>query len=160
MITIKPIEESNIFKVLNLDVFINQRECVATNAESLAEAYLCVINNGKVHPFAIFNDQEVIGFIMISYGVDDAYKNAPEIAYNNYCIWRFMIDKKYQKRGYGKIAFKLALDYIKSFPDGRANYCYLSYDPKNKVAKNLYHEFGFVETGEMDDDEIIAALKL
>ena len=34
------------------------------------------------------------------------------------------------------------------------------YNPENEVAKKLYASFGFVENGEMDEDEIVAVLKL
>lgn len=47
-----------------------------------------------------------------------------------YYIWRFMIDKKYQKRGYGKEALKLAINFIRTFPCGKAEYCVLSYEPE------------------------------
>ena len=33
-------------------------------------------------------------------------------------------------------------------------------EPENEVAKKLYASFGFTETGEMCDDEIVAVLKL
>ena len=79
---------------------------------------------------------------------------------NNYSIWRFMIDKQYQRKGYGRTAIKLALDFIKTWPCGKAEYCALSYEPENEVARRLYASFGFVETGEMDGNEIIAMLKL
>ena len=46
-------------------------------------------------------------------------------------------------------AIELALEFIKTFPCGRAEYCWLSYEPDNKVAKNLYESFGFEETGKM-----------
>ena len=55
---------------------------------------------------------------------------------------------------------KLALDYIKTFPCGEAEYCWLSYEPENTVAAGLYHSFGFSETGEMDGKELIAKLRL
>jgi len=55
---------------------------------------------------------------------------------------------------------KLALDFIKSFPCGKAEYCWLSYEQENITAKELYHSFGFVENGDMDGDEVIAILKL
>ena len=55
---------------------------------------------------------------------------------------------------------KLALDFVKTFPCGKAEYCSLSYEPENEVAAKLYHSFGFVENGEMDGDEIVAVLKL
>ena len=34
--------------------------------------------------------------------VDDYWTDAPEIAKGNYNLWRLMIDKAYQNRGYGK----------------------------------------------------------
>ena len=71
-----------------------------------------------------------------------------------------MIDKAYQNNGFGKDAVKLALDFVKTFPCGKAEYCWLSYEPENKVARKLYSSFGFVETGDMDGEELIAALKL
>ena len=47
------------------------------------------------------------------------------------------------------------------FPARRtANFCWLSYEPENTVAKSLYASFGFVETGEKDGEEQIAVLKL
>ena len=79
---------------------------------------------------------------------------------DNYEIWRFMIDKRFQGRGYGKDALKLALDFIRTWPCGKADLCWISYEPENEIAKKLYSSFGFVETGEMDGDEIVAVLKL
>ena len=70
-----------------------------------------------------------------------------------------MIDKNHQKKGYGREAVKLALNFIKTFPCGEAEYCWLSYEPENEVASRLYRSFGFVETGEMDGEELIAILK-
>ncbi len=42
----------------------------------------------------------------------------------------------------------------------KAEYCWLSYEPENDIAKHLYHSFGFEETGDMDGKELIAVLKL
>ena len=71
-----------------------------------------------------------------------------------------MIDKAYQGKGYGKEAVKLALDFINTLPCGKAEYCWLSYEPENVVARKLYGSYGFAETGEMDGEELIAVLKL
>ncbi len=35
-----------------------------------------------------------------------------------------------------------------------------SWEPDNKVAAKLYHDFGFIENGEKDGDEIVAVLEL
>ena len=97
---------------------------------------------------------------MIGFDTDDYWDDAPLIAKGNYNLWRLMIDHHYQNRGYGKEAVRLALEFVKTFPCGKAEYCWLSYEPENKIASQLYHLFGFVETGEMDGDERIAILKL
>ena len=57
---------------------------------------------------------------------------------------------------------KLALDYIRTWPCGKAKYCWLSYEPENDVARKLYQSFGFVEAEKMPEgwDEIPAVLKL
>ena len=55
---------------------------------------------------------------------------------------------------------ELALDFIRTFPCGKAEYCYLSYEPENEIAKKLYAQYGFTENGEMDDEEVVAVLKL
>ena len=57
---------------------------------------------------------------------------------------------------------KLALDYIKTFPCGEAEYCWLSYEPENETAGKLYRSFGFMEAEKMPEgwDEIPAVLKL
>ena len=81
-------------------------------------------------------------------------------ATDNYNLWRLMIDEKYQHKGYGREAVRLALDFINTLPCGKAEYCWLSYEPENEVARRLYHSFGFEETGEKDCDELIAVLKL
>ena len=37
---------------------------------------------------------------------------------------------------------------------------WLSYEPENETARRLYASYGFVETGEMDGEEVIAVLRL
>ena len=71
-----------------------------------------------------------------------------------------MIDKRYQGRGYGREAIRLALDFIRTWPCGKAEYCEISYEPENENAAKLYHSMGFEENGETDGDEIVAVLKL
>jgi len=160
MIRLEKINANNVWKILKLEVEDFQKDFVATNTESIVEAYTTTIANGVAIPFGIYNDDEPVGFAMLAYGVDDSYEEYPSIAKDNYCIWRLMIDKKYQGKGYGRKAIELLIDYVKTFPFGKADYLYLSYEPENTLAKKLYASFGFKETGEMDGDEVIAALKL
>lgn len=160
MIRLEKVSTKNVWKIISLHVGEDQESFVAPNNLSLIEAYLSLSENGHVFPFGIYENETPVGFLMIGYDVDASYENPPRIAHGNYNLWRLMIDEKYQNRGYGKEAIRLALDFIKSFPCGKAEYCYLSYEPDNIKAKKLYSKFGFSENGETDEDEIIAVLKL
>lgn len=160
MLRLEKINRNNIWEILKLKVSKSQKNFVASNDVSIIEAYLTITANGVVFPFGIYDDDMPIGFLMIGYDVDETWENVPNIAKENYNLWRLMIDETYQQKGFGKEAMKLALDFIKSFPCGKAEYCWLSYEPENKIAKELYHSFGFVENGDMDGDEVIAILKL
>ena len=160
MLRLEKINGKNVWDILKLKVSSQQESFVASNDISLIEAYIAITSNGYAFPFGIYDDDIPVGFLMIGYGKDDDWEDAPSIAKENYSLWRLMIDERYQNKGYGKEAIKLALDFIKQFPCGKADYCWLSYEPENSVAKHLYQSFGFIETKEMDDNEVIAILKL
>ena len=97
---------------------------------------------------------------MIGFDANSDDEDAPKIAKGNYHIWRLMIDKKFQGKGFDKKAMDLALEFINTFPSGTAKYCWLSYESDNYVARQLYQSVGFVETDEKDGEEIVAILKL
>ena len=160
MLRLEKITGKNVWSILKLRVSEDQESFVAPNDISIIEAYTAITGNGYAFPFGIYEGETPVGFLMIGFDADDCWEDAPSIARGNYNLWRLMIDKNYQNKGYGKEAVRLALEFIKTFPCGKADFCWLSYEPENEVAKRLYHSFGFAETGEMDGDEIIAVLKL
>ena len=160
MLKLKKITGRNIWDILKLSVYDAQQDFVASNDLSIIEAYTAITGNGYAFPFGIYEEDTPVGFLMIGFDTDEYWDNAPSIAKGNYNLWRLMIDKNHQKKGYGREAVKLALNFIKTFPCGEAEYCWLSYEPENEVASRLYRSFGFVETGEMDGEELIAILKL
>ena len=144
MLHLEKINRKNIWEILKLKVSKSQKNFVASNDLSIIEAYLTITSKGVVFPFGIYDGDRPVGFLMIGYDVDETWENVPNIAKENYTLWRLMIDETYQQKGFGK----------------EAEYCWLSYEPENKIAKELYHSFGFVENGDMDGDEVIAILKL
>ena len=160
MIRLEKLNGKNVWDILKLTVSKDQKSFVASNKISIIEAYVAITGNGHAFPFGIYNDKIPVGFLMIGFGTDDFWEDAPNIAPGNYNLWRLMIDKAYQGKGYGKQALQLALDFIKTFPCGKADYCWLSYKPDNKIAAQLYHSFGFEKTKEMVNGELIAILKL
>ena len=160
MVRLEKINGKNVWKLCRLRVREDQEDFVARNDQSIIEAYVAITGGGHAFPFGIYDGETPVGFLMIGYDVDESYEAPPRIAYGNYSIWRLMIDEKYQHEGYGRQAMQLALDFIRTFPCGPAEYCYLSYEPENTVAKALYASFGFRENGETDGDETVAVLKL
>ena len=80
----------------------------------------------RTWPFGIYDDDTPVGFLMIGYGADEEWIDAPAYAREGYTLWRLMIDRAYQGCGYGRAAIGLALDFIRTFPFGRAETCYLS----------------------------------
>ena len=160
MLRLEKINGKNVWDILKLEVSDNQKSFVAANNVSIIEAYTAIIGNGYAFPFAIYEDDTPVGFLMIGFDVYDYWDDAPGIAKGNYNLWRLMIDKNYQGKGIGKKAIRLALDFINTHPCGKAEYCWLSYEAENNVARQLYSSFGFVETGEKDGEELIAILKL
>ena len=160
MLHIEKINGKNVWEILKLHVSESQKEFVAANDVSIIEAYATITANGFAFPFGIYDGKTPVGFMMIGYDSVDYWEEVPDIARGNYSLWRLMIDENYQKKGFGREAVALGVDFIKSFPCGKAEYCWLSYEPENEVARQLYRSYGFIETGNMVSGEIIAVLKL
>ena len=74
-----------------------------------------------------------------------------------YWLWRFMIDKRFQGKGYGSASLEKIIEY---FRDNGANHIFLSTKETNLSALKLYRKYRFSETGEMNDDEIVLQLIL
>ena len=123
MIRLEKINGKNVWDALKLKVSDGQKNFVAYNEISIIEAYIAITGNGYAFPFVIYDDEVPVGFLMIGFSVYDYWEDAPKIAKRNYNLWRLMIDKHYQGKGYGTKAVALALDFIKTFPCGKAEYC-------------------------------------
>ena len=164
MIHLEKISAENVWDIVDLKVAEDQESFVASNSDSIIDAYTTVGTDCSAFPFGIYNDEEPVGFLMIGHNMaalDGACEeDAPEVVKHNYLFWRLMIDENFQGKGYGKAAIKLALDYIKTWPSGKEEFCVITYETENEVAKKLYASFGFEETGETVDEEVIAVLKL
>lgn len=132
MITIKEITRDNIEDVLALRVDESQKTFVSTNGDSLAQAY---VYPETAFPFAVYDDEEIVGFIMMGYYEVKEY----------YTLWKFMIDRRYQNRGYGRKALELGIKYLQDRFD--VSEIYTGVVPGNTVAKKLYSSAGFKDTG-------------
>lgn len=68
---------------------------------------------------------------------------------NQYTLWKFFIDKRYQSKGYGREALKLGITYLKDRFDAKEIYTGVSVG--NEMAKRLYNSVGFEATGLVED---------
>jgi len=160
MITLQPITWENGNIIANrLEVHESQKDFVASNLKSLAHAYVYWATSG-IQPlvFGIYSDDTPVGFTMLHYETAEMCEHKSNEGQPCYGIWRFMIDKNHQGNGYGKAAMHVILKLLRTKPLGEAPAIYLSYHPDNVGARNLYKSVGFTETGEVDDDELVARL--
>ena len=64
---------------------------------------------------------------------------------NQYTLWKFLIDKDYQNKGYGKNALLLGIKRMKEEYNIQEMYTGVSLE--NEVAERLYQSVGFQITG-------------
>lgn len=159
MVEFREITWDNFEECVSLELYEEQRNFLAPNVYSLAQSYVALLNDKlPAMTYAIYDKGTMIGFIMMYHDTAEENEHANEACYG---ILRLMIDKKYQGQGYGKKAMAKALDYIKTFPQGDAQAVYIAYEPKNAIAKQLYANFGFKDTGKVNDSgEVIVKLEL
>ena len=132
MVRLKPVTSENLDEVLALKVLESQAGFVSTPAESLAQAY---VYPETAFPFAVYDDQTVVGFIMMGYYEAKQY----------YTLWKLLIGWQYQHRGYGRQALEQGIAFLKE--KFRVKEIYTGVIPENHVAKELYLFIGFEETG-------------
>lgn len=140
IISLREITKETLRDITSLKVDPGQQHFVATNAESIAEAYF----SPDVAWFrGIYADDTPVGFLMLE-------DNAAE---ETYSLWRFMIDARYQRKGIGQKALELLFEHVKTRPGATA--LLTSCVPGEGSPGPFYETMGFVYTGEEDDGELI-----
>lgn len=160
MIELREIDLKNVWELCRLKVDPSQDDFVASNIESIAEAFATRNEGYNALPLGVYDGDTPVGFVMIGYGsIGD--EDEPTVSKDAYCLWRLMVDKNFQRRGYGRSIITAVLDHIRNKqPFGASDKIWLSYEPENVVAKMLYAQMGFVENGETCGDEIVAVATL
>ena len=101
-----------------------------------------------MHPNAIYNNDELIGFFM--------YKRA-ESQPDTATLCRFMIDYRFQHKGLGSKAFEHILKGLKIQGVRKV---ILMIDNTNETAKRSYVSFGFRFTGKIEKNEYYYEMEL
>ena len=145
-IRLMPINDDNRDAVLSLSVRDDQ-PFVAPNDVSLRQADEANAEQpGVARPFAIYADEKLVGFCMFAFDPEEEDED------DRYWLWRFMIDKNEQDKGYGQAALREIIQY---FRDNGADRLFLSTEPENERGLHIYHKAGFRETGIIEDDEAV-----
>jgi len=148
----REINKDNFYDVCLLDAKSEDKEFVASNEMSLAEAYLFKSMGAYVLPIALYRNRAPIGFIMITKGYIG--NNIKDEYLNNYCILRMMIEAKHQNKGLGKLALKQLIEILKSISINES-FVWISTDEKNAKAIHVYEENNFKRTNDYCGDKII-----
>jgi diamine N-acetyltransferase len=140
-VQLRPVTRQNFEECCDLEVAENQQEFVSSNVFSLAESKFFP----EFIPVAIYAGDTIVGFLM--YGRDDL---------DGELVWtllRLMVDRRYQGKGYGRAALELFIEQMRMKPGCKAIHATVM--PGNDVAQNLYASLGFVETGDMEDGDLV-----
>lgn len=152
MISLRPVNRSNLDKVFSLAVHPGQQGFVTPNPKTLAEIHY--ISGGYV--FAICKDDDIAGLLaMIDLREYDELLEGddPEAAF----MLRLMVAAEFQGQGVGSGAVALGIDWAK----GRGNsQLQTTYVPGNEAARRLYAAHGLCETGRLIEGEVEMSLKL
>jgi len=160
MIKLEKITHNNFQEVLNIKLTDTQNDCVNSSIYCLAEAYVDIINNEKPPMlFAIYNNGEVIGLVEMGFYElkKDSFLWKEFGDKYTYEVNTFLIDERYQGKGFGKEAMNKVIEFLRTFPQGEADSITLSYWMTNDAARRLYASMGFVETGDVWDGETFEA---
>ena len=137
LVHLRKVTLDNFYECISLEVDSFQKGLVASNAKSLAEAYV----NPNLFPLAIIYDTAVVGYEkpqlpMIGFIM---YEITAGVGF----ILRLMIDYKYQRKGYGKAAAMEVIRRLKLYPE--VELIATSYQRGNEIASKLYRSLGFVD---------------
>ncbi|MBQ6322411.1 MAG: GNAT family N-acetyltransferase, partial [Lachnospiraceae bacterium] len=102
MIRLIPVTEDNWMEIASLTVKEHQRNYVAPAIGILARGYVYRDCNVKIHAFEA--DGIIVGTALVREFTDEPL---------GYDLQQFMVDQRYQNRGYGSQALQLLLDELR-----------------------------------------------
>ena len=144
--------QENWQSLIKLKVRDGQQDFVSSNVYSIAESQFGFDEEGHwdLFPYGLYLSGEPVGFAMTGVNINHSRFQG--------LILRLMVDEKHQGRGHGREAMSAMTEMF--LANEHVKVVCISYAPENDVARKLYSSFGFVETGEMLESEVMAVLQL
>lgn len=143
-VSLREIDAASVRAVCELSVRDDQKQFVAQNALSIAQAHF----SPNAWFRAVYAGEHPVGFVMLFDQPDP-----PE-----YYLWRFMIDARYQGMGFGRRAIELLVEHVRQRPN--AAVLSTSVVPGEGSPQGFYERLGFELTGEWEEDEAVMRLRL
>ncbi len=147
-VELRAVTRETVRAVCKLDAGDDGRQ-VAPNAVSIAEAHF----SPEAWFRAVHADDRLVGFVML---YDHTLAEAPEE--REFCLWRLMIDREHQGRGYGRGAIERLVDHVRTRPD--AERLLVSHVKQVERLARLYASLGFAYTGREEGGELEMSLVL
>ena len=136
---------------LLLDVYETQRNLVASVAQSFADALFPpedVHGPPLVWIRGVLRNDQAAGFVMCA--------DQTELQEDPW-LWRLLVDKSHQGFGVGTFALTSVIERYRDLGMQRV---LTAWHLGEGNAGDFYKRFGFIETGEKIDEEVVAELKL
>ncbi len=152
MVTLVEITPANRSLVETLRVSTEQEGFVDGVTRSLVEA--AANPDSKPWCRAVYADERPVGFVMIADDVAPGNKDIPW----RYYLWRMLIDRRFQGRGYGRAALDQVVQYLRTRPGADALVTSVVPGPGSPL--DFYLSCGFEQTGEWFDHEQVIRLPL
>jgi diamine N-acetyltransferase len=108
--------------------------------------------------WAVKDGDQLVGFVMISDGIPAETLAADDDLVGPYFLWRLLIDRHHQGRGYGRASLDAVVDYVRTRPDG--NTLLVSCAAGDGSTQPFYLHYGFEKTGEVKWGEELMRLDL
>jgi GNAT superfamily N-acetyltransferase len=149
VITLRPLTDENRAALEALRIEPSQERFVNSVSEALLEAD--EEPGGRAIQFGLYEDDTPVGFVMIS----DEVAGPPYIAHY---LWKLLIDRNRQRKGYGTAALDLVSTY---FRDRGNTEMWTTAGEGEGSPIPFYERNGFVRTGDIVfDDEVLLRLDL
>lgn len=157
-ISFKKISMEHCKKIIEMQLFESQEDYVMPFVDSLAESFSDLFEEEITVSYALCNGGKPVGLVEIRYVRGEVFPDLKDKMV--YELFRILVDKEYQKEGYGTKAVQLFLDYVKKKPLGDADDIVVSVVEGNDVALHLYERFGFKIIGKDKYEHIALRRKM
>ena len=139
MIRLTEVTEDNWLEAAGLSVKDSQKNYVASVTGILARGYVYRDCNARI--YVIEKDGTIVGVSLVREFTDEPL---------GYDLQQFMIDQRYQGKGYGSEALGLILNELRK--EGHYDHVEVCVKKDDSAAIRLYEKSGFVDSGYIDED--------